>query len=186
MARQQHQIDAHPKREQIIADLLSGGSNRKVAARYGLNHVAVQRYRSKVLRPAMRRAISGGAVPQRVMESPGAQLAGRLTTEATAVLREDPVLSHVEKKLSRLAGVIEPAARRAASGEGVRDYAAVEREDTNAVELLARLTGRLEQQTHTQQVAVLILPGAGEQPAPAVQVVEADRPPGSEAPPQRA
>jgi transposase len=66
-------IEAHPRREEIIRDIVEGGlSNRAIAAKYGISHGAVNRYKNGRLLPKAAEAAKardgaeGGAVLARV------------------------------------------------------------------------------------------------------------------------
>lgn len=144
-------IDAHPERKKLLDMLLSGVSCREVARVAGLSHTAVANYKRKVVKPAMLTAVklrtSQEVQPESVQQ---ARETGELTR---AVIAADPILA-------RVAAIDADRARIKAAAEGKEDYrawSALDRNDLSAIELHAKLTGRLvEHQAPTTQVVIVV------------------------------
>jgi hypothetical protein len=154
-------------RQQTIDRLLSGESARAVSRYldmqgYKLSHAAVARYNSKVVRPALKT----GAKLQRLQslaETPREQLVetAALTQEALAA---DPILSRIRAKQARMDRVLV----KAEESENYSAVAALEAADTRALDLEARVTGRLQATTNSTTIQVAVM----YQAAPPAQIAE--------------
>jgi hypothetical protein len=128
-------VCTHPDRPEIDADLAGGQSNLAVADAYGLSKDSVRRHRASHLSPSLK-----------------AVAAKRETAGAVKAI------DRVEDLYARASGILEAATT---DGQAGVSLAAV-RELRGLVELLAKLTGELDERPQVQILNVSTSPEWGE------------------------
>jgi transposase-like protein len=138
-------VCSHPRRQAVEECLLEGQSYRSIAKRFSISAPALFRHKTHLLESVRR------------------------SHDAGEVLRADALADHVKQLRARTEDLYAEAesilgqARRAkdlkTALDGIRTASAVIRETRGNAELLARLTGEL-QQSSTNQVVTIVLPAA--------------------------
>jgi len=134
-------VCTHPEREGIEKDLVSGGSIRDIAKRFGLSPASVHRHKSDHL-------------PASLVEA----------RQAQDVVRADSVLHEIRAEIRRIRrlyekaeAILDRAQDQPIALKTVRELGRLHKEMRETLELLARISGELEQQ-HAPKTAVLIVP----------------------------
>jgi hypothetical protein len=169
-------VEGHPHKEKIVEMILANVSLRKIAdiVTPPLSIMALHRYKQKILKPAIVNAANlskvlsrQGIDPKEVLTSP--ESCATVTEAVQAAVKADPFLTHVQKSLERRERWMQQAEEK----NDFRAMAALDRNDISALELHARLAGRLDSAAGGQ-ISINISVAAGSKvqvtPTPAEQV----------------
>lgn len=153
-------VDEHPQRSKIIQWLIEGVTPGQVAKRIKptISHVSLWRYRTEKIKPAMERA-SKSAIPMEIKEigiTADVVPAG-VKDEMVQALVDDPLVSRISRRYSQFDKWLESAENKD-GGPDHRALAALTTTELRAIELHARLTGRLDSSQVTNNTAILVLP----------------------------
>lgn len=154
-------IDTHPDKQKIVNAILAGLPLRKVAEMAGVSRQTVNVYRRKVLRPALQAAIK--VRENQSVTNDVAQQVAETATLANHIATGDPLLSRLESR----GPVIDRNIDRADKSSDFKGLSGLLRADRDHVELIARLTGRLDApQQSTTNVFIALMPNAQQAQAP--------------------
>lgn len=146
-------LDNHPARSQIIAQMVARISPAKIAAEHGISEPTLRSWFKKRVVPilvATTKSATTPAIDNEVALRDQDAIMARQSVEAASTL------DLVNRKLARY----DPMFRAAAGTEDVRAWAQVDRAETAALELRARLKGETQTTTAAPQVVVLFAEGA--------------------------
>jgi hypothetical protein len=145
-------------RAKVDEALALGRSLRAVAEIAGCSHTVIADYKKNIFEPARRMASKLLDGKPTSVEIAGQVDRNMAEAEATrAVIAADPFVSRIQKQQERLDEAYEFAREQ----KDARAVAAVASADSRAVELHARLDGRLDSQPAGPNCAVIVLPVAG-------------------------
>jgi hypothetical protein len=143
-------IEGHPEHRKIIDAILAGKPVRVIAASVTppVSYMAVQRYRSKVVAPAL----ANSATLSKVLTAQGFNAVETLSTPnvtdvTRAALQADPILQRIAAHRQTVDSKIIEAQPAGA--------AALISADLRGLELEARLTGRLDSAAPTTQINIV-------------------------------
>jgi hypothetical protein len=156
LKRYPYAVDGHPERAKIIEAILAGIPVRQIAQSIGpppISHHAIAKYRRDVVVPTLKNS----SVLSKVLHFQGVNpvecLQDRGERElARAALVSDPVMERLRQRAAereRLMAIAE-------AKEDIRGWAAVDRNDLTALELEAKLTGRLEAGSGGNPVQIVV------------------------------
>lgn len=154
-------VETHPQRDQILEDLLAGKSLASISRQYGISSSALCRYRSKVVAPKLAEVSKLASVAktlQSVADSPQHEYSISVPNiepirATSAVLAADPFIRAIDRINSDRARI----KGKAEADDKYSDWASLDRNDLSALELAAKLSGRLDSGAREQlQVAIVI------------------------------
>lgn len=169
MAGAYNQIDAHPDRANIIAELLTKVPILRISAKYGINQHALYRYRKNVVPEKLDQAVKVAHAKEAI----------RQRREANEAL--DPFIDtamRAEKELWSVAKLAREGSVSPKTGlvhRDLRSAVAALNGVIDANEYHARLAGRLDSAPTIQHNTIVIMPSSLA-PAPAVAELQAAAP----------
>jgi hypothetical protein len=139
-------------KQQVVDAILAGKSLRQVASLAGVSHVTVKDYRDKVVAPAVEAA-------RQIQQSKSVATNLSIRATETAALTQtlaaaDPIIAEIQRIRSER---LEVQSEARADGE-YGAWASMDRNNLSAIELEARLAGRLDSGSKTQ-VNVMVFSG---------------------------
>lgn len=161
MARPMSTIETHPQRQRIVESICAGSTLREIAAWTNprVTPMALSRFKAKAM------AITDNAVAAvktaiALNKNDLTQVDPKLVTKAALAVAVDPFLSrvaHLDAERERLKRVAE-------GNNNLGAWSALDGNDLRALELHAKLAGRLDAGTHIQ-VSVVVPGTASNAPA---------------------
>lgn len=151
---QQSIIETHPQKQVIIDQLIAGQSLRRIGKSVvpPVGHTVIQDYMNKVVKPAMEAARINRANPTPSTIPSRSDDTNRLQQS----LRQSPVRERLESVWSRTKGFVEDTALNVDNGAPILNAA------TKQIELLAKLTGELQQGDGPAVNIRIVMPGGPE------------------------
>ena len=134
-------VCTHPERERIEKDLVTGGSIRNIAKRFGLSPASVHRHKADHLPASLIEANKAGDVAR----------ADCVLEEIRAEIRR------IQRLYKKAEAILDRAQNQPIALKSVRELSRLHKEMRETLELLARISGEFEQQ-QAGRTAVLIVP----------------------------
>lgn len=160
-------IEQHPQKDKIIEALLTRVPMRTIAARYNLTAQSISRYNRKVILPTIAKQLKQST--SLVDNSGNTDSVAMVARGTRQEIEESPVKTVLARKLGRYA----PILQKAEDKEDYRAWASVDGAETRTLELLAKITGELDDRPVSNTLVVIgATPTASSAPVHQAEVID--------------